>query len=163
MYKGKTFAFFHTAARQFPWATQIAKVDSDAFPFVHKMVKRLYGEERCRAKYEYWGSPFGKKHCDHEARDFRTLCPEDSCMMTTQECHDQMDGGLYGLSRDLALDATERGTAWERGRGGNEDGNTGSRLHEWAQERGQCVSMWNMRDSYYHHALQGPRAKKPVY
>lgn len=158
---GKTMAFFRFAARKFPWATQIAKVDMDAFPHVHKIVANLYGREKpCSAKYEYWGVKFGTLACHHNRRNFADYCPDDSCAKKLP-CADQMDGGLYGLSRDLALAATEPGGHWAIEPEGAEDAITGARLHEWARTHRQCVSMWMMADSHYHTTYLGPHVKTP--
>jgi len=165
MNQGKTMAFFRFAARQFPWATHIAKMDMDAFPFLHKVVASLYGSEKpCRAKYEYWGAKFGSKHCENYpfGRTFTDNCPDDSCVKKLP-CADQMNGGMYGLSRDLALEATEPGDVWAQGAAGGEDGVTGRRLREWSHKNNKCVSMWMMADSYFHMTGSSGSVKTPIY
>jgi hypothetical protein len=150
--EGKSMAFFRYASRQFPWATHIGKVDMDAFPFLHKIMTNLYGSEKpCRAKYEYWGAKRGTKNCDHQpwGRSFIDNCPDDSCVKKLP-CADQVNGGMYGLSRDLAFDATQPGDVWETGPIGPEDGITGTRLHQWSHKYSKCVSMFMMADSYFH-------------
>jgi hypothetical protein len=162
---GKTFAFFRFAARQFPWAMHIAKMDMDAFPHLHKVMVNLYGSEKpCWAKYEYWGTKFGRKNCEWAAwgRSFTDKCPDDSCVKKLP-CADQMNGGMYGLSRDLALEATEPGTIWAKYPVGGEDATTGYRLHQWAHDRGKCVSMWMMADGYFHMTGGSGSVEKPTY
>jgi len=165
MNRGKTITFFRYAARLFPWATHIAKMDMDAFPHLHKVVTSLYGSEKpCRAKYEYWGGKFGFINCENTqwGRSFTDNCPDDSCVKKLP-CADQMDGGMYGLSRDLALEATEPGDVWAKGARGKEDAVTGRKLHEWSHRHQKCVSMWMMVGAHFHLTGAGGSVKTPVY
>lgn len=163
---GKTMAFFREAARKFPWATHIGKMDMDAFPHLHKVVTNLYGSEKpCSAKYEYWGVKFGTRSCRKKpwGRSFIDNCPDDSCVKRLP-CADQMDGGMYGLSRDLALEATVPWGVWARDQGGRaEDGTAGRRLHEWSHNNRKCVSMWMMADSYFHMTGNKGSVLTPTY
>jgi len=152
MNHGKSFAFFSAAARQFPWATHIAKMDMDVFPLLHKVVASLDGSEKpCWAKYEFWGVKVGTRGCtwDPLGRSFNDNCPAESCVKKLP-CADGMHGGMYGLSRDLALEATEPGGYWAKNNIGPEDGVTSSSLRKWSQQNGKCVSMWMMADAYFH-------------
>jgi len=152
MNHGKSFAFFSHAARQFPWATYIAKMDMDVFPLLHKVVTSLY-KKPCMAKYEFWGVKSGTKGCtwDPLGRSFTDNCPAESCVKKLP-CADGMSGGMYGLSRDLALEATEPGGYWANHDIGAEDGVTSRGLHKWSEAHGKCVSMWMLADSYFHMA-----------
>merc|ERR1719277_2178677 len=162
MNDGKTFAFFSLAVRQFPWATHIAKMDMDVFPLLHKVVTSLYGSDKpFTAKYEFWGVKRGTHACtrDPSGRSFTENCPAGSDAKRLP-CADMVNGGLYGLSRDLALEATEPGGHWAEENTGPEDGVTSTRLREWSREHGKCVSMWMMADSYFH--MTGSIGSVPV-
>lgn len=163
MEKGKTFTYFHDVARKYPWVTDIGKLDMDTFPYVADLVDSIDDPSRCTGTpYEYWGLPNGA--C---MGPFNQSCAANSCMKA-QKCFLCMQGGLYGMTRALAMQATEPGTPWAmrpkgdpppQDIGGAEDRVTGYRMQNWAEGTGKCVSTFDVSNAFSHKISN--KAKSP--
>jgi len=155
MNAGKTFAWFQAAAKAFPWATHIAKCDMDAYPFLHKLVKKM-SDRACMGPtpYEYAGAPsFGSNN------SFNSTCTPHQCenayaFTFRGKYFSHMSGALYMLSHKLVEAVVRPGGWWEAHKGGgHEDMKTGKVIDIAAAEHGFCVSTW-IPDAHYHGGQQ---------
>merc|ERR1712083_73462 len=99
----------------------------------------VYNASRCSSEYEYWGkgnddmfNASGTYYINKTGHvvqassysPWNRLCAADSCMQS-QRSFSNMQGGLYGLSHRLALEATTSGGPWANKKTGHEDKVTG--------------------------------------
>merc|ERR1712060_1047443 len=106
---GKTYDFFRTAPQRFPWATHIAKCDMDVFPHLKNLARYVYDQRGCTSEYEFFGLASGQVFGTESS--WSRSCTADACMQK-QIGRWYMQGGLYGLSRKLAIDATAPESPW---------------------------------------------------
>eukprot|EP00929_Paragymnodinium_shiwhaense_P036476 TRINITY_DN19540_c0_g1_i2.p1 TRINITY_DN19540_c0_g1~~TRINITY_DN19540_c0_g1_i2.p1 ORF type:complete len:289 (-),score=39.66 TRINITY_DN19540_c0_g1_i2:248-1114(-) len=171
MNDGKSYQYFYEATRKFPWATHFVKLDTDTYPFLHMVLPRISSgvdaakAEGCDNVYlgETWTtdrvsgikteSLFPPPACGYaiegdmlryEVEGGFAWNPKDN-KKTYFKCWQFMRGGLYVISRQIALQATESGGAWSKGNdnGYYEDGVLGYNLVNYAREHDMCLSTWD--------------------
>lgn len=110
MNEGKTPAWFHYAARQYTRATHIVKMDQDAFPHLSHILSllqnvsgpcpRVFGGRPWfrSVSWEQWRPWFHQLSCTPQGRG--------------PPLFHYMHGGLYFMSRQLALELSEDGGWW---------------------------------------------------
>mmetsp|Transcript_97408 Transcript_97408/g.303346 ORF Transcript_97408/g.303346 Transcript_97408/m.303346 type:complete len:333 (+) Transcript_97408:73-1071(+) len=148
---GKTFVWFQAAAKAFPWATHIAKCDMDAYPFLHKLIKKMSDRARMGpTPYEYAGAPAYVRN-----KSFSSACTphqsEKGYDLTFRgQYFSHMSGSLYILSQRL-VETLVRPSGWWAANpgGGHEDMKTSMAIEIAAAEHGFCVSTWNT-GAHYH-------------
>merc|ERR1712060_803299 len=107
------------------WATHVVKMDMDAFPWIGSLTKFLYEGKGCRDPYEFFGHQADMQPTRklHDLAKTTKHCELPSCHQnftnTTKLAF--MQGGLYGMSRKLALGVTGKRGTWARHRSGFED------------------------------------------
>eukprot|EP00929_Paragymnodinium_shiwhaense_P014846 TRINITY_DN122810_c0_g1_i1.p1 TRINITY_DN122810_c0_g1~~TRINITY_DN122810_c0_g1_i1.p1 ORF type:complete len:416 (-),score=48.56 TRINITY_DN122810_c0_g1_i1:163-1410(-) len=78
------------------------------------------------------------------------------------QCWGYMAGGLYVVSRRIALEATAEGLEWSQDKEGQEDAVTGHHLVEYSRGRDICLSGWdppNRHDSIKAANLRGGKER----
>lgn len=110
MNRGKSGAWFRYAAT-FEWATHVAKMDMDAFPYFYHVLSEI-GSFRTACEHVYGGLPVS---CDGQD----PFCPPSGCGMPRDHdflsynidnpgCYVFMQGGFYFLTRELAATVSAR-------------------------------------------------------
>merc|ERR1712187_344578 len=98
----------------------------DAFPLIFTLVTSVQNATRCSMPYLYWG---GFCLTNNQWGLPRSLyCADNSCSGTNCTA---FSGGVYGLSRKLALKATEPDSPWAEEINGCEDHVTAHGLAHW--------------------------------
>lgn len=147
MNTGKSLEFFSYAARAFPWATHIGKMDLDTFPYLHDLTTSLHHKLRGGCQAHYVGLPMDKIRCG-PSKDY---CPPRKCGLPVGEdffryargnCWSYMQGGLYIMSRNLAENVT-RDQYWNSSHTGDEDLLAGKAVTNYGKKYGACVRTWN--------------------
>lgn len=143
---GKTRAWFEHATTHYGWATHVAKMDTDAFPYVQLILTAL-GGFAASCDNVYGGVPVT---CTGEA-----YCPPRGCGYSVgddfmqyryrgnmADCFSYMQGGFYVLSFGLAANASKSGGWWHREskRCFPEDALSGRAIQHFARESGICVA-----------------------
>lgn len=143
MDKGKTFKYFQTASRLYPWATHIGKMDMDVYPHLGNL---LAGIVRGVAKTPPQCSHYIGRCCNghHEAGDDPT--PHDFRYAVAHTCCEFLQGGLYVLSRGLAEKISHDGMYWHQHPYGFEDRLTSKAIQDHLNRTDDCVVTW---DPYY--------------
>eukprot|EP00416_Gambierdiscus_australes_P038317 CAMPEP_0171104914 /NCGR_PEP_ID=MMETSP0766_2-20121228/61579_1 /TAXON_ID=439317 /ORGANISM="Gambierdiscus australes, Strain CAWD 149" /LENGTH=341 /DNA_ID=CAMNT_0011565627 /DNA_START=43 /DNA_END=1068 /DNA_ORIENTATION=+ len=155
MNRGKSLTWFHTARGWFPWATHIAKMDMDTYPFLHKLLKRMDSNRSCvnnNGQYEFIGRPHNTY-----GRNFTEYCPYEEChgqflsrqddAMPVAVLHGPwkfLSGEFYILSFPLV-----QMLPWTQQRGGNEDLFVSGVVNRAAKENGFCVTLRRL-DAWLH-------------
>lgn len=112
MNEGKSFVWFATALEEFPWATHVAKMDIDTYPYLHKLVRGMDAKSGCAGRsspYEIFGAPHDNASLPYDGdclwRDCRGYASEPRCMRDTW-----FGGQLYIMSLPLVkqIDWTPR-------------------------------------------------------
>lgn len=116
MNMGKTYRWFAFAAHSFPWATHIAKMDVDFFPFLHGIADTISPYPVEKFPYEFFGQPILGQGCSP------TGVMSQNETLRGRVC---MYGGMYMMSYPLAKAITGKGTFWEDAQFGVEDHRTG--------------------------------------
>jgi len=155
---GKSCLWFSTALETFPWATHIAKIDMDTYPFLHKLLHRMNLYQDCASKdgpYEFMGTlTQGRK-----GRKFWNPCNLSECAASASDSvsldgrFTYMQGGFYIMSRPLV----ER-IHWTGSCRGIEDDLIGRRVDAAAGKQHFCVAI-RRPDAWYHRIL----TRKPGY
>jgi len=153
MNRGKTYRFFQTMVQKFPWATHVGKMDTDTFPYLHRLTASLSvhanGNE---CKNQYVGSPM-----DFETCGSWEWCPPAECgppvggdllkfnaqSNAGQNCWSYMQGGMYVISAPLLREVTGPNTLWSMWQAGFEDMKVGRILMIHGRKTGQCIATWN--------------------
>lgn len=155
MNKGKSFLWFSEALRRFPWATHIAKMDMDTYPFLHKLLHRMSLYRTCASndgQYEYMGrfaKPRGSlnfaNNCSSSECD-ASASPSDAMPISVGSTY--MQGGLYILSRPL-VEKINWTRTW-----GIEDKVMGETIDRTAGQHQFCVVI-RRPDAWIHHLWWG--------
>merc|ERR1711972_1108594 len=105
----------------------------DVFPKIMPMLEFAFAK-RCAANgnYDWFGSG------SHGHINWKRVVPNNTCICTINR--EDMQGGFYGMSRELALQVTAPGGAWEQQPDGYEDVVTGYHIRKWSESTGNCVS-----------------------
>mmetsp|Transcript_79658 Transcript_79658/g.141039 ORF Transcript_79658/g.141039 Transcript_79658/m.141039 type:complete len:385 (-) Transcript_79658:13-1167(-) len=150
---GKTYAWFRHAVSEFPWATHIAKLDVDTYPFLGDVFSRLQKHllpNLCR--FHYFGNTWGKECLTHAAFTFHQNnewgndCQPDARFLFH-------GGPFYMLSLSLASMLTEGTHWWMEHREGYEDIEVGRAVHLLRRtHKVDCVNMGESLDGSFLHA-----------
>jgi len=173
MNHGKTFYAFHALARAVPWATHIAKLDMDVYPYIYNLVSFLHSKQDCAPKYQWMGVPvkrctdFRFRFCkdndyphDHlfwqnrSGSDLYKHCTSGECRDAIKHQLRYMQGGMYILSRSLAEAVTEPNGYYSKHKSGLEDMMMGDAVTNFMLgDSSPCVSVWyhNHENSPWHH------------
>mmetsp|Transcript_59452 Transcript_59452/g.159208 ORF Transcript_59452/g.159208 Transcript_59452/m.159208 type:complete len:349 (-) Transcript_59452:88-1134(-) len=154
MNKGKTFAFFEAVSRLYPWATHVGKMDTDTFPYLHRLSESLHAHAKSsKCPNHFVGDPMNHARCG-----YWDWCPPASCSLPVGEdflkfdrsradgphCWSYMQGGMYVVSSGLLRSVAVRGhTIWDNWQTGVEDVVTGRVIGLYAKIHELCVSTWN--------------------
>jgi len=151
MNRGKSFLWFATALKMFPWATHIGKIDMDTYPFIHKLMYRMNLNRPCKGQdspYEFIGRP----HTLHPGANFAVSCPASQCLT---QFHGEQDtiplgegfhfiqGQFYIMSLPLV-----KAIAWKRAPG-SEDQRMSAIVQHTARGQHFCVKI-KRPDAWYH-------------
>jgi len=129
---GKILYMFRVLAVECPWATHIAKVDMDAYPYVFTLTAGLKSKQGCAADYQYFGHG-AQRFYNHKigCKINATFSLNYFCPASQNRCPEQTlredgcwvfnEGGTYILSRSLAVDVTAEGTHFDKDPLGIED------------------------------------------
>jgi len=101
---GKTFWLFHVLSASVPFATHIAKVDLDAYPYVHKLTTFLHSQQGCASDLQYVGVPMKRSWWKQPSHNLSSTCASQTCFEDIDMTFHQ--GGMYVVSRALALGMT---------------------------------------------------------
>lgn len=164
MDNGKSFAWFEYASRRWDWADYVFKCDEDVFIHVDNLLEGIaeanapgtcpeaylgrvwtcLGNESCPPRS--CGPPLGHDFWAYDAPN-------------TSGCWTYMQGGMYGMSRQLASDITEPDGFFSLHRDGYEDMVTGQAVAQYAELHRKCLYIWDSqqvaKDHMYHH-MRGP-------
>jgi len=150
----KTMRWFQAVLLKFGWATHIAKMDMDTFPFMHKLVNRMAGGPSCgggaAGPYEYVGWP---THCGHCGTFEGAYCPPstgDQFAVGPEREWDHMGGQLYALTRPLAALIPWPAIPHNAG----EDRQVAMAIGNATIKHGICVTPRAL-DSWYHGLVSG--------
>lgn len=158
---GKTAVWFHQALKLFPWATHIAKMDTDAFPHFDVLLNRMpaFGKSIVAGSAcpNFYAGAFWS--CN-QADD--SICPPGGCRYPVgnnflqyeaenPECWSYMQGAFYILSRELVHAVNEDGD-WKKheNKGQPEDAVTGLAIMRFAKKTGSCVGTVDMAGAFHH-------------
>jgi len=163
---GKTFYMLHALSRAVPWATHIAKMDLDAYPYIYNLVSSLHSKQKCAPAYQWMGRPLRAPKsdlCSGEPWVFNdTLRSHNNDVCTDGQCAasinlQYMQGGMYILSRSLAHDVTELDGFYFKNKVGPEDKCLGEAItHRILYDSRQCMSVWYHHNEWYHRHRDGP-------
>jgi len=158
MNQGKSFMWFLTARKMFPWATHFGKMDMDTYPCIHKLLYRMKMSLPCAGDdgpYEFIGRPH--QLCRPQpCRNFTEACPASRCPAQFRSRQDTiplgegwrfLQGQFYILSRPLLeklqIDPRRKKT-W-----GCEDQVMSRKVEAAARKEHFCVTI-KRPDAWYH-------------
>eukprot|EP00929_Paragymnodinium_shiwhaense_P021547 TRINITY_DN14018_c0_g1_i1.p1 TRINITY_DN14018_c0_g1~~TRINITY_DN14018_c0_g1_i1.p1 ORF type:complete len:327 (+),score=0.97 TRINITY_DN14018_c0_g1_i1:334-1314(+) len=171
MNEGKTYQYLHEASRKFDWATHFVKLDTDTYPFLHVLLPRISAaagparEKGCDIYLGQLCNEIGLRRA-MEGKP-KNVLPPPACGLpiygdllryevpggnawdpehnrtTYRKCFTYMRGGLYVISRRIALEATEDGGVWALNKEGAEDAVTGYNLVNYARNHDRCLHTWD--------------------
>jgi len=158
MNDGKSFVWFSTALKTFPWATHVGKMDMDTYPFLHKLLGRMDQNRSCvnqTSPYELIGRPdyfcTGKQHYPETCK-FLNPCPSKDCL---GQFHSKLDtvqigapwryllGQFYILSLPLVQQVN-----WDPQKG-NEDVVVSKAVDQAMRHLHSCVALRRL-DAFVH-------------
>lgn len=152
MDSGKSFAWFDYASRRYTWADYIAKCDEDVFLHVDNFLEGIdQASAKAHCPRAYLGRPWTCVDND--------ICPPDACGPPVNHnywaydkdaeaeregrCWSYMQGGMYGMSRRVALEVTKKGGFFSKHQVGYEDMMTGYALANTYGKDKPCLYVWN--------------------
>jgi len=165
MNDGKSFVWFSTALKTFPWATHVGKMDMDTYPFLHKLVYRMELNRRCEGEdgpYEFIGRPdawcWDAKAC---RRSFRSACPAGACAAQFVAGRETvpLDGAWRFLAGELyilSLPLVQK-VRWNTMKFGNEDIMITKAVDHAASQQQFCVAL-RRPAAWYHRTLESDPA-----
>eukprot|EP00928_Gymnodinium_smaydae_P034040 TRINITY_DN24211_c0_g1_i3.p1 TRINITY_DN24211_c0_g1~~TRINITY_DN24211_c0_g1_i3.p1 ORF type:complete len:311 (-),score=19.30 TRINITY_DN24211_c0_g1_i3:319-1251(-) len=147
LYVNKTRSFFRYALHEFPWATHVGKSDTDAFPFMYKVLPQMLD-----GQYTLMGDMFDFDWCGgHD-----NICPPVGCgkpiggnllqysVSDGKTCWSYPQGAFYILSRSMALGAfDEQIQSALPYNADNDDIMVGWSVHEYARRRNVRALTWS--------------------
>lgn len=147
---GKTFAWFEFAVRAYPWATHIAKMDMDVYPFFNPILnaipsdRKLARGPKCKLEDPKRPAPF--QFLGNMFRHFKGRVVHG--------------GPFVMLSYPLARHATELGGRWEKKlRGGRNEDSEMSIAVQYEMKR-TCVDFGTpIRNAWLHFGHCGPNGE----
>jgi len=158
MRRGKTFRLLQTLSNTVSWATHIAKVDVDAYPYMYRFMSSLASHSQsCGTKYQYAGVRIYLKHCARKRPLPKNMTNACQARMgggeDMPECAYFNNGGLYVLSADLARHITQPGGNFDRYCcEGPEDSTVGGTIFFHVKD---CVASWSLLGSVHHATGEG--------
>lgn len=159
----KSFAWFRYASRRWPWADYIGKADETVFVHVQNVLAGAADASADNCTRAYLGRPWACTEKD---------CPPTDCgpalghnalpghnatgFPNRPDCWTYMQGGMYLLNQQLALNLTKTGEAFENKNMQEELGVARAAQNYLDQIEGDCLYIWNRSQVFmnraYHHA-----------